>query len=238
MFDKPGDNGFQPIVHFVLGVDGAKSAALAKAVCVVVDVLRASSTITALLDRYHNMRIKLLAQPEGWSGLIIGERDAKLMPGCHYNNSPSALLNNADLENVSELGFTSTNGSPCVLEAWTPQSPVLLGCLLNASACSKKALELARAGKKPIYFILAGCRGEMAEDDLLVTSFIFGYIAKACRIQGSIAPKFTNTLENALRDTESAKRLKALGFADDVVYCSTQNTTSIVPYYDGEYIRC
>lgn len=238
MFDLLNDGGFQPDVHFVLGVDGAKSAALVKAVCVVVDVLRATSTITALLDCYPSMRIKPLVEPEGWLGLVIGERDAKLMPGCHYNNSPSALLNEADLENVSELGFTSTNGSPCVLEAWTPQSPVLLGCALNAKSCAEKALYLARAGRKPIYFILAGCRGEMAEDDLLAASFIFGYIAKACSIVGRIRPRYTNTLADALGETESAERLKALGFAADVVYCMAQNTTSTVPYYDGAYIRC
>lgn len=223
-------------MRFVLGKEGAKSAASARAVCVVVDVLRASSTITALLDKYSGMRIKPLEEPDGWAGLIIGERDARLMPGCHFNNSPSALLGSADLQDVSVLGFTSTNGSPCVLQAWTPQSPVLLGCILNARAAAEKALHLAMSGQKPIYFILAGWRGNMAEDDLLAASFIFGHIAQFCRIESGIVPYYTEHLEDALRKTASAERLVALGFAEDVAYCSAQNTVGTVPYFDGEYI--
>lgn len=237
MSDVPEQDHFRPDVHFVLGLAGAKLAADAQAVCIVVDVLRASSTITALLAHYNDMRIKPLSSLAGWMGLTVGECNALRIEGCHFNNSPSELLHNHSLRGVTELGFISTNGGPCVLAASSNHSLVLLGCVLNAKPCAQRALGLAREKKKTIYFIMAGWRGEMAEDDLLAASCIYEYLADLSHLKGAIQPVHTKGLAAALRRSKSAERLVSLGFRDDVEYCLNKNRLQVVPYFDGTHIR-
>ncbi|MCH7484370.1 MAG: 2-phosphosulfolactate phosphatase [Chloroflexi bacterium] len=121
----------------------------ARSVCVVVDVLRASSSIVTLLergcssvvaapttDRARHLRTGL---PDH---LLCGEERGLPPHGFDYGNSPSEF-SRLDLSGRSAILATS-NGTR-VLAAIAADSPaVLVGALLNRTAVARAAIDIAR----------------------------------------------------------------------------------------------
>jgi len=117
-------------------------------VCVVIDQLRASSTLTTALDLGCPEVVvtgslegaRRLARERG--SLLAGERGGRIAPGFDANNSP------AELRAIGVRGrgmVLSTSNGTKVLSRLQTMPAVLIGCFMNARACAEAAFDEAGA---------------------------------------------------------------------------------------------
>lgn len=230
-------------IDAVLIPSDVQSASLEN-VCIVVDVLRASSTIVTLLAKGCQQvytvetisKARTLAQSKGL--LLMGERNGIIIDGFDYGNSPSEL--EGFKPEGREAVLTTTNGTKAVQQA--AEAPeVLIGCFLNAGACCKKALELSDKYNTSINIICAGEKGRFVLDD----AFCAGYLAADLRRlveDNGIRVKLSDAAQAAYKlyqsypdiisaflDSFSGQRLREINLAEDLISCSQVDITEVVP---------
>ena len=156
--------------------------AVAGGIAVVIDVLRASTTImTALAHGAAGVRpvltvevARALAAGFGSgsdSGVLLGgERGGLRIDGFDLGNSP--LEYSRARVAGRRIVITTTNGT-AALDACTAASEVLIGAIVNRAAVAARARELAVAhGTSNIHLVCAGTDGEVTEEDLLTAGAI------------------------------------------------------------------
>lgn len=141
----------------------------ARDVYIVIDLIRATTSMTAMLDRgaqrifaagtVEQARAARELHPER---LLCGERNVKPLPGFDYGNSPVQFAA-AELSE-RELIMTTTNGTRA-FHACPTSSIRLAGCLNNASAVAAKALELASEQQVNIHLVCSGELDAFADHD-------------------------------------------------------------------------
>ena len=154
--------------------------AVAGGIAVVIDVLRASTTIiTALAHGATGVRpvltideARALAAGVGpGSGVLLGgERGGLRIDGFDLGNSP--LEYSADRVAGRRIVITTTNGT-AALDASTAAAEVLIGAIVNRAAVAARARALATAhGTPDIHLVCAGTDGQVTEEDLLTAGAI------------------------------------------------------------------
>jgi 2-phosphosulfolactate phosphatase len=213
-------------------------------VCIVIDELRASSTITTILDRGCS-RLFVTAGLDAarrlarlHDGLLAGERHGTAPRGFHFDNSPAALAR-ADLRD--RVVILSTSNGTKVL-GWVKDAPAtLVGCLLNARACAEAAVELAGSMNARIGIVCAGTRGVFALDDAVAAGVIVQDIIATIAARGgdydmteaavaavqlrSSYPDLITPLQNSV----AGRLLAGLGTHDDVPFCARLDSSTTVP---------
>jgi len=195
-------------------------------VAVVVDVLRATSTIAqALASGYRRVYCcrevddALALRAELGEGLLGGERKAVRIEGFDIGASPREVL-----EPQGEvLIYSTTNGTAAVLAAAAACETVYLGSLLNLSA-------VAEAVGDDCVIVCAGFQGTFALDDAYCAGRIVDLLgaevtdaAKAC---GILARSFGSAHEALLARTYGPP-----GLEDDIRFCAQENTIDVVPRF-------
>lgn len=190
---------------------------------VVVDVLRASTTIAVALHRGARVVVPVetpkaaLEVADGFEDpVLLGERARSSLEG-FVDNSP-ARVNELDLEG-KDVVLTTTNGTSALLAAANADR-VLAGSLANASL-----LREAVAGE-PVALLAAGWQGDPAEDDDACCAFLSELFAGG-------DPDLEATLE-ALEASTSATSLRAAGKGEDVDLCLSMDRFPVLPELDGE----
>jgi 2-phosphosulfolactate phosphatase len=209
--------------------------ALRAPVAIVVDVLRATSTIAqALASGYRRVlccaevdeaRALAAANPPAVLG---GERRAVRIPGFDLGNSPREVAGPALAET---LVLTTTNGTRLLVAAAARADVVLVGSLLNLDA----VVRAARAtGADDVAVLCAGLRGELVLDD----AYCAGRLAEALggepvdsaraaiRLAGTFA-----THEEGLGAGESAQNLRRAGLEDDIPWCARESALAVAPRF-------
>jgi 2-phosphosulfolactate phosphatase len=152
--------------------------AVAGGIAVVIDVLRASTTIvTALAHGAAGVRpvltvevARALAASFGSGVLLGGERGGLRIDGFDLGNSP--LEYSRARVAGRRIVITTTNGTAAV-DACTDASEVLIGAIVNRAAAAARARELAVAhGTSNIHLVCAGTDGEVTEEDRLAAGAI------------------------------------------------------------------
>jgi 2-phosphosulfolactate phosphatase len=151
-------------------------------VCILLDELRASSTIVRILERGAAAVVpaaslaeaRRLARAEGW--LLAGEHRVVRAPGFDYGNSPAEVAA-ADL--AGRTVVLSTRNGTAVLRALPAEDPILVGCLLNATAVARAALAMARELPADVGIVCAGRRGAFALDDAIAAGAILDSLLAA-----------------------------------------------------------
>jgi 2-phosphosulfolactate phosphatase len=207
-----------------------------KDVSIMVDVLRASTTITVALEKIPNIIPTLeieeaLALAPKHQAFLAGERRGATIEGFDVGNSPLEIQN---LQGET-LIITTSNGTR-VLEGIAGRA--LIGTFINASAVAKKAREIAT---DHIEVVMAGVRGNFAIEDFLGAGEIISHLqdqeldemaqAACLAIQ---SPEMVN---QAVRNSRSARNLKKLGFGDDIDFCLQRNKSQMVPEFKDGLIR-
>ncbi|HWP98107.1 MAG TPA: 2-phosphosulfolactate phosphatase [Syntrophomonadaceae bacterium] len=213
-------------------------------VCIVIDVICASSTIVTLLDkgcpRVFTVRAvaeaRALAQERGF--LIGGERNGLVLPGFDFDNSPFKLQE-MDVQGRDAV-LTTTNGTRVIKRVETSRA-VLIGSFLNAAACCHSALNLACQYSTGIGLACAGTKGRFALDDALCAGCLIETLLQIGK-QGnqsltlSDSAKAAKSLFRAYPDigsgfleSSSGRRLVEIQRTEDIVSCSMVNVSEIVP---------
>ena len=207
-------------------------------VSIMVDALRASTTITLALNNFKRVipcftPEEALDLKEKIGGVLAGERNGKQIEGFEIGNSPYLIK---DFKTSPDtLIFTSTNGTR-ILE--NMNSKVLVGSLVNAKAVALKSIQLAG---EHIDVVMAGVKGEFAIEDFLASGEILYWISKTCEDcelseyakSAVLASRDYKSLKDAFITSRTAKRLIALDNWDDVELCSQKNISDNVAIYEN-----
>lgn len=216
-------------------VDLVPDAALvAGTTVVVVDVLRMTTTATVLADLglVHLAvvadveRARARARADG--ALLLGERQARPLPGFDGGNSP-AEFTAAQVRGRAAV-ICTTNGSAAV-EACSAAEHVLLGCLRNGEAVAQRALALAR---DQIRVVCAGTAGRLSLDDVAaaghVVAALAGLAPGAELDDAALTARATagGNVPGLLAASRHGRTLLAAGFADDLLLAAQRDVSQEV----------
>jgi 2-phosphosulfolactate phosphatase len=202
-------------------------------VAVVVDVLRATSTMTqALASGYERVlccaeidEARELATTEG-PAVLAGERRLAPIEGFELGNSPRDVTE----ARAPTLILSTTNGTRLLVDAASRFEHVYVGSLLNLNAVA----DAARSHGEDVAVLCAGVLGELALDD----AFCAGRIADALGGDASdsataavrLARSYGDAFE-ALSSSRSGWNLRRHDMQNDIEWCARENTLSAVPRF-------
>jgi 2-phosphosulfolactate phosphatase len=196
-------------------------------VTVVIDVLRATSTIVQALDAGYRRvlcaaslgRARELAAP---GRVLAGERHCERPSGFQLGNSPSDTIPPAG----DELVLATTNGAPSIVRAASLSPVVLIACLLNLDAV------VAAIGDRDVQLLCSGTDGHPALEDVYaagrIASRLPGPATDAALIACAVARAYPEP-RAALAASADAQVLRSVGLEADVDWCARESVTTIVP---------
>ena len=201
--------------------------AIAAPVGVVVDVIRATSTIAQALasgfPRVYCCReiedARALRDELG-EGVLGGERDAIRIDGFDVGASPREFLEPRD----APLILSTTNGTRAILAAASACEEVLLGSLLNLDAVARAAREPAR----DVAVVCAGYKGAFALDD----AYCAGRIVELLDGERSDAAVAAALLARAFPDAAAGVNARTYGppgLEEDIAFCVRESLLDVVP---------
>lgn len=214
-------------------------------VCIVIDVIRASSSLTVIASKNPEsitltttiMKANKIASQQKVHPLLCGERKGLPPEGFDFGNSPAEYFK-ADLCDKAII-FTSSNGTRAIADV-TVAARVYLGCFLNAGAVTKKAYDYAVAHNKDILFVCAGREEKFAIDD----AYCSGYLVSRLVSLISSDKEFTlgDGAQAALgifgyyRDDKrllemsgAGKNVIEIGLAEDLTFLLQRDLIDVVP---------
>jgi 2-phosphosulfolactate phosphatase len=194
-------------------------------VAVVVDVMRATSTIAqALASGYkrvyccREVEDALALREKLGEGLLGGERNAVQIEGFDLGASPREVL----VPRGETLIYSTTNGTRAVLAAAAACREVLLGSLLNLNA-------VAGAVREDCVIVCAGFQGRFALDDAYCAGRILELlgateVTDAAKAAGILARSFPSALDGIMARTYGPP-----GLEEDIKFCAQENVIDVVP---------
>lgn len=226
----------------------AQRHGVSRSVCIVVDVLRASSSIVALLERGAGAVLPAasIAQAreiaQGQPGVLLcGEEDNLAPPGFDYGNSPVQF---SRLNLDGRLVILATSNGTRLLSQVAEAPVVLVGCFLNRRLVASKALVLAQDQGLNLTVVCAGAHGGrvFALEDALGAGAIVDAAQRRHR-----AAKLTDGAQAALAAFRACRRRLAeavafsahardlieLGLEEDVAFCARLDACGVVPRLVG-----
>ena len=200
-------------------------------IAVVVDVLRATSTMAQALAAGYRRVLCCAEIEEARSlraelpdALVGGERKAVRIEGFDVGASPREFLE----ARAETLILTTTNGTRTILAAAEACEEVLLGSLLNLEAVVRAVRERGR----DVVVVCAGFQGAFALDDAYCAGRIV-QLMDAARTDAAIAAEL---VARAFPDAWSgltARTYGPPGLDEDIRFCAQESTLDVVPRFSG-----
>jgi len=216
---------------------------------VVVDVLRAGTTVTTALSNGAREVIptstvenaaRVSGNLTGGNTLLAGERNGKMVEGFHLGNSP--LEYTAEKVRGKPIVFISSNGSPVFLKARHAREMAVCS-FVNIGAVA----ESVRAKEGDLVVLCAGNAGGFSLEDAVCAGMLIHLLSadEDKKLQMSDAGRAAHALykvhaKNPLRmlkGTDNGRTLTEMGFMDDVRYCASIDSVPVVPLLDGTVLR-
>lgn len=212
-------------------------------VLIVIDQIRASTTITTLIDAGCR-DVYLAGDPDAaravareTGSLLVGEVLAVKPPDFDFDNSPSELVG-IDLRGRSVV-LSTTNGT-AVIDRLRRVEPVLVGCTRNAAAVAAAAVALAGDGGT-VRIVCAGREGMFVLDDAVAAGVIVEKLAEEAGRSGvpvrlsdaaEAAARLRQswpTLLEAMEASDGGATLRRIGAPEDIAFCAGEDMTTTVP---------
>ncbi len=219
-------------------------------VVAVVDVLRASTTIAAALANGARAVVPFLTSDDAVAQskqlgreavLLAGEQKMLPIPGFDLGNSPGEFT--PERVQGKTILLTTTNGSGAVLAAQGARDIVVasyvnfsaVAAMLRAAVRSETEVVILCSGHERRFTLEdAGCAGRYVraiQKDLNGVATNDG--ATACAL---IDRKYGENIAKLLQDSNHGQALIGAGFGDDVGFCATLDSFSVVPVYHDRQI--
>jgi 2-phosphosulfolactate phosphatase len=197
---------------------------------IIVDVLRASSTIVAALWAGASEVIPVedaeeaLAIGKRMNAVLVGERNGVRLDGFDYNNSPSEMLA-AGIEGRS-IVMTTSNGVKVMVDGG------IVGSTLNAGAVAEYVMSMDRT------YLLASNPQRSIEDlnaativEIMATLLSSGWFTYEAERYVRDDARCQELLDG-IRRSPAGEKIALLGHEDDVdMVCTAINRFPIVPVY-------
>jgi 2-phosphosulfolactate phosphatase len=218
-------------VHVAFTPDEAAAAPTG----VVIDVIRATSTICQALDSGYE-KVWCAAEVEDARALgservtLGGERLGVRIEGFDLGNSPREYLE----PRTPEVALSTTNGTRAIVTAAARCDRVLIASLLNLGVVT----EAAAAAGEDVAVFCAGVKGAFALDD----AYVAGRVAEGLAAERSdaaeaavrLAQSYTSA-EEAFRASRSGRNLVDHGpeLEADISWCARESVLGVVPRLVG-----
>jgi 2-phosphosulfolactate phosphatase len=205
------------------------SEAAAAPIGIVVDVLRATSTIAQALARgwprvlcAPGIEEAQAVREQLGEGLLGGERLGQRIEGFDVGASPREFLDGGDVP----LIFSTTNGTRAILTAASTCERVFLGSLLNLDAVAAAA----RENGEDVVIVCAGFNGSFAFDD----AYCAGRIAQLLEGDRNDAAKASELIARSFDDPYEGLTERTYGppgLDEDIRFCARENVLDVVPRF-------
>jgi 2-phosphosulfolactate phosphatase len=193
---------------------------------VVIDVLRASSTITlALASGYERVlvagSIEEARTLRGDDRVLAGEVGCARAPGFDLGNSPEETLS----PRGSELVLATTNGAPAIVASAAACGEVLVASMLNLDAVA------AQIATGEVLLVCAGTDGRVSIEDVYLagrlSAALDGPRSDAAQIAEAVAAAYPTPLD-ALEASAGAVGLRREGLESDIAFCAQESIVDTV----------
>jgi len=218
-----------------------------ESIVVIIDVLRATSTIaTALYNGASSVipvdSVQRCIELGGQIGAITaGERDGKVAPGLAYGNSPFEYPRSF-VENKT-LVLTTTNGTKLLHMALNNGAPtVITGSFPNLSA----VCDYLVAEKRNVILGCAAWKDRFNLEDTLFAGAVIDRIREHFEINCDSSQMAATLYQEARedlyefmkkKDASHYHRLTGYGLEKDIRYCLTADGANVLPIYiDGRLV--
>jgi len=223
-----------------------KNTELAGKLVVIIDVLRASSTIVTALANGCRGFIPILSPDKAKKKaqefqnervLLGGEREGIKIEGFDLGNSPREYKR--ELAKGKTIIFSTTNGVK-TLEMVKGAHRIIIGSFLNLQA----VCDYCTNYKGDISIICAGRKGKFSLEDtacagMMINSLKDVFPGDHQEIDANLTAqllyvKFGNNILEILRKSQHGRYLESIGLGEDLKFCSQLDLFHIVPIFrDG-----
>ncbi|HSD30743.1 MAG TPA: 2-phosphosulfolactate phosphatase [Gemmatimonadales bacterium] len=211
---------------------------------VVIDVLRATTTIiTALANGARAVvptasseeAVKMTANLERDGFVLAGERRYLPIPGFPLGNSPNEMT--PEQVGAKTVYLATTNGTPALVAA-QGADPVLVGAAVNFGALADRAGAVLR-DRGDLAIICAGREKQFALEDAYVAGRLVKVVKKGLRklalndgaeVSLALTQRYKNFLD-AFTASEAGRALESLQLGDDVQFSAKMDRYALVPAY-------
>jgi len=225
---------------------GLKEDDLAGRGVVVIDVLRATTTIvTALANGAKAVvpaasseeAVRLTANLEKNGILLAGERKALKIEGFQLGNSPREMT--PEVVAGKTIFLSTTNGTPALVAAQAG-APVLVGGAVNFTALAERARALFTE-RSDLAIVCAGRDKQFALEDAYTAGRLLKAVKKgvppkkltlndAAVVALELTARYKNW-RDALENCDAARQLAEVDLAADVAFSAKADRFAVVPVY-------
>jgi 2-phosphosulfolactate phosphatase len=208
-------------------------------VVVVIDILRATSTICTALANGAQYVIPVETTEEclwhrGDGVLLAAERNGQIAEGFEHGNSPLEYGPEKIKDRV--LVLTTTNGTKC-LRMSEGADHILVGSFLNLDAIVQRLKDL----NKDVILFCAGWKDQFNLEDTLFAGAVVDMLKYDFTFDNDAAfaarQLYVNTddhLMEVVKFSSHYQRLSKHGVVKDIEYCLTPNLLNMVPFLDKD----
>ncbi len=209
-------------------------------VVVVIDVLRATSTIVTALSNGAKSVIpvgdmgeasKISQSVDSDNYLLCGEKDGVKIQGYDHGNSP--LEYTPEAVKGKTLIFNTTNGTKAIKKA-AGSPKVRIASFLNMSAVVDSLI----GEESDILLLCAGWKGRLAVEDTILAGAIIHKLnngtlpddaTDGTRVAFGLYEKYGENIEQVIMKSNHAARLVKLVGSDDIEYCCRRDICNLLP---------
>ena len=215
---------------------------------VVIDVLRASSTIiTALSNGAKEVvpvgtvefAVKVSGGIFGGQTLLCGERNTKKIEGFALGNSPAEYTK--EIVSGKSIVFYSTNGSRAIVKA--KYSANLFICSFNNM---KSLSDHLKKLNEDILILCSGNNNFLSLEDSVCAGMLVNELVSdnnqteltdSSKSAMSLFKSFGNNILKFLSETDHGRLLISNGFESDLKDCAELDSTNVIPFYSGNTLK-
>jgi 2-phosphosulfolactate phosphatase len=213
---------------------------ISDSIVVVIDVLRATSSITYGIDNGAEAIIPV-AQVEDClnfsdSGyLLAAERNGEVVAGYDFGNSPFSYTK--EKVNGKTIVLTTTNGTKALHMARESAYQVVIGSFLNLTSLSN----WLKSQDKNVLLLCAGWKDKFNLEDTLFAGAVVNLLRKdfihfddSCVAAEDMYLLAKNDLRTYLYKSSHSHRLEQLNIEADVQFCLKTDICDAIPVLEGE----
>lgn len=209
---------------------------------VIIDVLRATSTINTALDNGVKEIIPVSTIEEALEykakGFIVAaERGGKKHEGFDYGNSPFEYMSEATVG--KQVVLTTSNGTRA-LKMSEGADTIITASFLNLQS----VINYLEKQNNDILLFCAGWKDRFSLEDTLCAGAIAASLeeftkthADSTFVAKHLYNSFKGDLISALQQSNHYKRLQNHGVNNDLEYCVTKNIFTSIPIWNGKSLR-
>jgi 2-phosphosulfolactate phosphatase len=211
---------------------------------VVVDVLRASTTICAALGagakevvptESSSAAIQLSSLLSRDAMLLCGEREGLLIEGFDLGNSPFQYL--PSVVEGKTLIFSSTNGTPSIIKTRQANRTIICG-FVNLDIVERNLSKT----RDPIIIICAGKLGQFAIEDAVCAGLLLRNLQRkskdelqlndGARAALILADHFNDSIPEIVANSQHGRYLTEIGMEADLSFCADLNRLPLLPIFN------